>query len=121
MLLLDLAFKQLIESRAAALRQQIKVATSDYNTEKLRERLAKLVGSICAIRVGGISSVDRTQRRYKIETALHSAEAALTHGVVAGGGVALWRSKRAIAGSGGPNYAAAYSVVAGALEAPLRA
>jgi chaperonin GroEL len=90
---------RLIQSRAAALRQQIEVEKSDYDVEKLQLRLAMLAGKICAIRVGGASALDRAERMYKMETAMHSARAAMASGVVLGGGAAFIRAAHALSGA----------------------
>jgi chaperonin GroEL len=106
---------KLIQSRAAALRQQIELERSDYDIEKLQLRLAMLVGKICAIRVGGASALDRAERMYKMQTAVHSGRAAVSSGVVPGGGTALIRAARRLAGD-----SSAAKVVAQSLEAPLK-
>jgi len=107
----------LVQSRAAGIRQQISVASVDYEVEKLRERLAKLVGRISAIRVGGASVVDRRERRYRVQSALHSAQAALAGGVSPGGGCILWRAQ-GVALQARNNHGS--RIVAEALEVPLR-
>jgi chaperonin GroEL len=107
----------LIQSRAAGIRQQISVASADYEREKLRERLAKLVGRISAIRVGGASVVDRRERRYRVQSALHSAQLALVSGVLPGGGTALWRARGVVLQTG-DNHGS--KIIADALEVPLR-
>ncbi len=73
---------QAVEARAAGIRQQIAVEKGDYDLEKLQERLAKLLGRVCAIRVGGASSLDRAERMYKMRSALHSAQGAVISGVI---------------------------------------
>lgn len=86
----------LVERRAAGIRQQISAAMAEFDSEKLRERLASLVGATVAIRVGGVSESDRAERKSRITAALHSARAALSQGVVLGGGNALWRVSKII-------------------------
>lgn len=107
-----------VASRAAGIRQQISVAGSDAESEKLRERLAKLVGATSVIRVGGASAVDRDERKYRIIAALHSLQSALRDGIIPGGGSALWRAqpvaKQAVPGKGG-------EIVSDSLAAPLTA
>jgi chaperonin GroEL len=107
----------LVQSRASGIRQQISVASADYELEKLRERLAKLVGRISAIRVGGASVNDRRERRYRIQSALHSAQAALVSGVSVGGGSIFWKARDAVLQTGDNRGS---RIVAEALEVPLR-
>lgn len=87
-----------IQSRAAILRRQIELERSDYDIERLQQRLAMLVGKVCAIRVGGASSLDRAERMYKMQTAMHSARAAVSSGVVPGGGTPFIRAARGLRG-----------------------
>jgi chaperonin GroEL len=104
-----------VEARAAGIRQQILVEKGDYEVERLQERLAKLVGRVCAIRVGGASSLDRAERMYKMRSALHSAREAIISGIVPGGVSVLFRAGRELkAGS------EAAKMIATALEVPLR-
>ena len=109
------AKQELLQSRAAGIRQQISVSGTDYDIEKLRERLAKLVGRISAIRVGGVSSLDRSDRKYRLQTALHSTQAAIAGGMLPGGGIALWRAREVV--SKATNAGA--SLISDALTAPL--
>ena len=106
---------QAIEARAAGIRQQIGLEKGDYDVERLQERLAKLAGRVCAIRVGGASSLDRAERMYKMRSAMYSAREAVISGVVPGGGTSLFRAGRTLtAGS------EAAKLVGAALEVPLR-
>jgi chaperonin GroEL len=88
--------QQHVQSRAAGLRQQISVSSVDFERARLEERLAKLVGATVALRIGGASVVERDERKYRIETALHSSRWAISEGVLPGGGIALWRVGRRI-------------------------
>ena len=92
------ADKSLVASRAAGIRQQILLTRDDHERERLRERLAKLTGSTCVIRVGGASSLDREERKYRIDAALHAMRSARMNGVVLGGGSALWRAAMSLRG-----------------------
>jgi chaperonin GroEL len=106
---------QLVESRAAGIRQQIAIERSDYDVERLQERLARLVGRVCAIRVGGASSLDRAERMYKMESAMYSARTAMISGVVPGGGVALFRARQELMMGSEASKAVAQS-----MEVPIR-
>jgi chaperonin GroEL len=106
---------QAVEARAAGIRLQIGLEKGDYDVEKLQERLAKLVGKVCAIRVGGASSLDRSERMYKMRSALYSAREAVSSGVVPGGGTALFGVGRELNAGSGPSR-----IIAAALEVPLR-
>ena len=86
--------KKLVESRCGQIRTQIEYATSDYDKEKLQERLAKLSGGVAIIRVGGSSEVEVKERKDRVEDAMHATRAAVAEGIVAGGGVALLYSGR---------------------------
>ena len=85
-----------IEARVAEIRQQIETATSDYDKEKLQERVAKLAGGVAVIKVGAATEVEMKEKKDRVEDALHATRAAVEEGVVAGGGVALLRAKQAI-------------------------
>jgi chaperonin GroEL len=85
--------EQMLRSRAAGIRQQISVSKNDREKEYLQERLAKLTGAVSVINVGGASTVDREERRYRIASAIHAVRSALTGGVVPGGGGSLWRAQ----------------------------
>lgn len=88
--------KDLIQARAASIRKQIEETTSDYDREKLQERLAKLSGGVAVLRVGGASEVEVKERKDRIDDALHATRAAVKEGVVAGGGVALLYAAKAL-------------------------
>ena len=88
--------KDLIAARAASIRKQIEETTSDYDREKLQERLAKLSGGVAVLRVGGASEVEVKERKDRIDDALHATRAAVKEGVVAGGGVALLYAAKAL-------------------------
>jgi chaperonin GroEL len=87
-----------IEGRCGQIRAQIEETTSDYDKEKLQERLAKLAGGVAVIRVGGATEIEVKERKDRVEDAMHATRAAVEEGVVAGGGVALLVATRAIAG-----------------------
>jgi len=106
---------QAVEARAAGIRQQIGLEKGDYDVEKLQERLAKLAGKVCAIRVGGASSLDRAERLYKMRSAMYSAREAVNSGVVPGGGTALFK-----AGGTLKSDSDAAKMVVAALGVPLR-
>jgi chaperonin GroEL len=107
--------RQAVDARAAGIRQQILLGKGDYDVQSLQERLATLVGKVCAIRVGGASSLDRAERMYKMKSALHSAREALDSGVVLGGGATLFAATRTLT-----TGSDAAKTVATALQAPLR-
>jgi chaperonin GroEL len=85
-----------IQARAAQIKAQIEEATSDYDKEKLRERLAKLAGGVAVIRVGGATEVEVRERKDRVEDAMHATKAAVEEGIVAGGGVALLYASRTL-------------------------
>src|SRR5881398_2461851 len=85
-----------IEGRVGAIRQQIETTTSDYDREKLQERLAKLAGGVAVIKVGGASEIEVKERKDRVDDALHATRAAVEEGIVAGGGVALLRAVEAL-------------------------
>src|SRR4026208_199168 len=89
--------KKDIEARVAQIKQQIEETTSDYDREKLQERLAKLAGGVAVIRVGGGTEVEVKERKDRVDDALHATRAAVEEGIVPGGGVALLRAKKSIA------------------------
>jgi len=111
-----------IENRVKAIRAQIEEATSDYDKEKLQERVAKLAGGVAVIRVGAATEVEMKEKKARVEDALHATRAAVEEGVVPGGGVALVRAKQAIAGLKGDNVEqeAGIKIVLRAIEEPLR-
>ena len=110
-----------IEGRVKAIRAQIEEATSDYDREKLQERVAKLAGGVAVIRVGAATEVEMKEKKARVEDALHATRAAVEEGVVPGGGVALLRAKSAakIEGSNA-DQEAGIKIVLRAVEEPLR-
>jgi chaperonin GroEL len=114
--------KTLIENRVKAIRGSIESATSDYDREKLQERLAKLAGGVAVIRVGAATEVEMKEKKDRLDDALHATRAAVEEGVVAGGGVALIRAQQAIASLTGANadQTAGINIVRRALEEPAR-
>jgi len=111
-----------IEARVKAIRAQIEEATSDYDREKLQERVAKLAGGVAVIRVGAATEVEMKEKKARVEDALHATRAAVEEGVVPGGGVALLRAKQAISSLKGenPEQDAGIKIVLRAIEEPLR-
>jgi chaperonin GroEL len=111
-----------IEARVKAIRQQIEEATSDYDKEKLQERVAKLAGGVAVIKVGAATEVEMKEKKARVEDALHATRAAVEEGIVAGGGVALVRARQAIALVKGdnPDQEAGIKIVLRAMEEPLR-
>jgi chaperonin GroEL len=114
--------KTAIEARVKAIRTQVKEATSDYDKEKLQERVAKLAGGVAVIRVGAATETEMKEKKDRIDDALHATRAAVEDGIVAGGGVALIRAKQAIVNLKGLNadQQAGISIVARAMEEPAR-
>jgi chaperonin GroEL len=114
--------KKDIEGRVAQIKQQIEETTSDYDKEKLQERLAKLAGGVAVIRVGGSTEVEVKERKDRVDDALNATRAAVEEGIVPGGGVALLRAKNAINKTTheNPDIQAGYAIVLKALESPLR-
>jgi chaperonin GroEL len=112
-----------IEARVKQVRVQIEEATSDYDREKLQERVAKLAGGVAVIKVGAATEVEMKEKKARVEDALHATRAAVEEGVVAGGGVALLRAKQAVGTSiKGDNADQDHGIalVLKAIEAPLR-
>ena len=111
-----------IEARVAQIRGQIEETSSDYDREKLQERVAKLAGGVAVIRVGGMTEVEVKERKDRVDDALNATRAAVQEGVVVGGGVALVQAVKALAGLEGanPDQTAGIKIVARAIEAPLR-
>ena len=111
-----------IEARVAQIRSQIEETTSDYDKEKLQERLAKLAGGVAVIRVGGASEIEVKERKDRVDDALNATRAAVQEGVVVGGGVALVRASKKLDGVTGDNadQTAGVTIVRKALQAPLR-
>ena len=111
-----------IEARIGQIKAQIEETTSDYDKEKLQERLAKLAGGVAVIRVGGATEVEVKEKKDRVEDALNATRAAVEEGIVPGGGVALLRAKAAVAKlkSENPDEQAGINIVLKALEAPIR-
>ena len=111
-----------IEARVAEIRQQIETATSDYDKEKLQERVAKLAGGVAVIKVGAATEVEMKEKKDRVEDALHATRAAVEEGVVAGGGVALLRARSALENlhTGNADQDAGVQIVLRAVESPLR-
>ena len=111
-----------IENRVKAIRIQAEEATSEYDKEKLNERVAKLAGGVAVIRVGGATEVEVKEKKDRIDDALHATKAAVEDGIVPGGGVALVRAKQAIKDLKGDNadQQAGINIVLRAMEEPLR-
>ena len=111
-----------IKGRIEAIRQQIEITTSDYDKEKLQERLAKLAGGVAIIKVGGASEVEVKERKDRVEDALHATRAAVEEGIVPGGGTALLYASKALDNLKGINddQTRGIDIVRKALQAPLR-
>ena len=110
-----------IQGRVAQIKQQIEETTSDYDKEKLQERLAKLAGGVAVIRVGGATEIEVKERKDRVDDALNATRAAVEEGIVPGGGVALLRSSLAIKVVGeNSDQAAGINIVRRALQAPAR-
>jgi chaperonin GroEL len=111
-----------IEARVNQLKAQIEETTSDYDKEKLQERLAKLAGGVAVIRVGGASEMEVKEKKDRVEDALNATRAAVEEGIVPGGGVALLRAKKAVGRLTNDNadVQAGINIVLKALEAPIR-
>jgi chaperonin GroEL len=111
-----------IEARIGQIKAQIEETTSDYDKEKLQERLAKLAGGVAVIRVGGATEVEVKEKKDRVEDALNATRAAVEEGIVPGGGVALLRAKAAVAKlkSENADEQAGINIVLKALEAPIR-
>ncbi len=116
-----------IEGRVKVLRAQIEDTTSDYDREKLQERLAKLVGGVAVIKVGAATETEMKEKKARVEDAMHATRAAVEEGIVPGGGVALVRAARALEkfqinadGEGDPDEQIGVNIVRRALEEPLR-
>ncbi|WP_294888824.1 chaperonin GroEL [Limnobacter sp.] len=111
-----------IEARVKQIRGQIEESTSDYDREKLQERVAKLAGGVAVIKVGAATEVEMKEKKARVEDALHATRAAVEEGIVPGGGVALLRARAKIAGLKGsnPDQDAGIKIVLRAMEEPLR-
>ena len=114
--------KSEIEARVAQIRNQIEETTSDYDREKLQERVAKLAGGVAVIRVGGMSEVEVKERKDRVDDALNATRAAVQEGVVVGGGVALIQAAKTLDGLKGANadQDVGITIIRKAIEAPLR-
>ncbi len=114
--------KKDIEGRIGQIKAQIEETTSDYDKEKLQERLAKLAGGVAVIKVGGSTEIEVKEKKDRVDDALNATRAAVEEGVVPGGGVALLRAKAAVdlLKSKNPDVQAGINIVSKALEAPLR-
>jgi chaperonin GroEL len=114
--------KKEIEARINQIKAQVEETTSDYDKEKLQERLAKLAGGVAVIRVGGATEIEVKERKDRVDDALHATRAAVEEGIVPGGGVALLRAKRAVEKlhSDNADVQAGINIVLRSLEAPIR-
>ena len=113
--------KKEIDARCETIRKQIKETTSDYDREKLQERLAKLVGGVAVINVGAATEVEMKEKKARVEDALHATRAAVEEGIVPGGGVALIRTIKAVEGLKlEHDEQVGANIVRRALEEPLR-
>ncbi len=114
--------KKDIEARTAQIKVQIEETTSDYDREKLQERLAKLAGGVAVIRVGGATEVEVKERKDRVDDALHATRAAVEEGILPGGGVALLRSLKALDGirTGNADQKAGVDIVRRAIQVPAR-
>jgi len=111
-----------IKSRVALIRKQADESTSDYDKEKMQERLAKLAGGVAVIKVGAATEVAMKEKKDRVDDALHATRAAVEEGIVAGGGVALIRASKVLAAVSGDNHdqEAGINIIRTAIEAPLR-
>ena len=111
-----------IKGRCNQIRQQVEDTTSDYDREKLQERLAKLAGGVAVIKVGGSTEIEVKERKDRVDDALNATRAAVEEGIVPGGGVALLRAQKVVKNlkSNNPDIAAGINIVAKALEYPIR-
>ncbi|WP_418605056.1 chaperonin GroEL [Kingella kingae] len=114
--------KAAVEARVGEIRKQIEVATSDYDKEKLQERVAKLAGGVAVIKVGAATEVEMKEKKDRVDDALHATRAAVEEGVVAGGGVALLRARAAVKSveTSNVDQEAGVKIVLKAIESPLR-
>ncbi len=114
--------KENIDARINQIKQQIEVTTSDYDREKLQERLAKLAGGVAVIKVGGATEVEVKERKDRVDDALHATRAAVEEGIVPGGGVALLRSLKALEGLNPANddQKTGINIIRRAIQAPAR-
>src|SRR6201996_7987775 len=114
--------KSAIEARIGQIKKQIEDTTSDYDKEKLQERLAKLAGGVAVVRVGGSTEVEVKEKKDRVDDALNATRAAVEEGIVAGGGVALLKASKVLDGFTGDNddQTAGVAIVRRALQAPIR-
>ena len=114
--------KKELKARCEQIRSQAEATSSDYDREKLQERLAKLAGGVAVLRVGGSTEIEVKERKDRVDDALNATRAAVEEGIVPGGGVALVRAKKAVdkLSSENPDIQAGIKIVSKALEAPLR-
>ena len=114
--------KSAVEARVAEIRTQIETATSEYDKEKLQERVAKLAGGVAVIKVGAATEVEMKEKKDRVDDALHATRAAVEEGVVAGGGVALLRARSALSKveTANADQEAGVQIVLRAVESPLR-
>jgi len=113
--------KDEIEARVAQIRQQIEDTSSDYDREKLQERLAKLAGGVAVIKVGGATEIEVKEKKDRVDDALNATRAAVEEGIVPGGGVALLHASKAIKAKGdNDDQEAGINIVRRALQAPIR-
>ncbi|MGB5216448.1 MAG: chaperonin GroEL [Anderseniella sp.] len=111
-----------IEARCNQIRRQVEDTTSDYDREKLQERLAKLAGGVAVLKVGGVTEIEVKERKDRVDDALNATRAAVEEGIVPGGGVALLRAKKAVEKitDDNPDIMAGIKIISKALEAPIR-
>jgi chaperonin GroEL len=114
--------KKDIQARITQIKAQIEETTSDYDREKLQERLAKLAGGVAVIRVGGATEVEVKERKDRVDDALHATRAAVEEGILPGGGVALLRAQKALKGikTGNADQKAGIDIVRRAIQVPAR-
>ena len=114
--------KDAIEARIGQIKAQIETTTSDYDKEKLQERLAKLAGGVAVIRVGGSTEVEVTEKKDRVDDALNATRAAVEEGIVPGGGIALLKATKALEGLKGDNadQTAGIAIIRRAIQAPIR-
>ena len=114
--------KSAIEGRVSQIRRQIEDTSSDYDREKLQERLAKLAGGVAVIKVGGASEMEVKERKDRVDDALNATRAAVEEGIVPGGGVALLKASKVLEGLVGDNedQNQGIAIIARALQAPIR-
>jgi chaperonin GroEL len=114
--------KEAIDTRCDSIRQELSTTTSDYDKEKLQERLAKLVGGVAVLKVGGATEIEVKEKRDRVDDALHATRAAVDEGIVPGGGVTLFYASRALEGVKGENedQQAGINIIKKALQYPTR-